>query len=248
MALVTTSTQSDFVVGLRDSTPIVWGYIPACLTFGIVGSGLGVDPLAVFLLSALLYAGASQFVAVKLLASSTAVPVVLLTIALINIRYVVLARALGHRLHGSRRSLAASGALLTEEVYAVAQYGRRTQSRRRVSTAYLVGVEVPPYIATLVCTALGIVAGQAVPVEYLPSLNTSLYALLIALVVPQALANRRVAIMCLIAAVLSVVVAHLVGDTGAVLVSLAVGAIYLRATRARSTPVPQDAQSGESHA
>lgn len=246
MASVTATAQSDFVFGLRDSVPIVWGYVPACLTFGIVGTGLGVDPLAVFLLSALLYAGASQFVAVKLMASSSAVPVMLLTVALVNIRYVVLARALGRRLHGPRRSLVAAGAFLTEEVYAIAQYGRRTQARDQVSTAYLAGIELPPYTATLVCTALGIVAGNAVPVELLPSLNTSLYALLIALVAPQALANRRVAVMCLIAAGLSIVVSNVAGESGAVLVSLAAGAMYLRATRPRADPAPLPTRSGVS--
>lgn len=64
-------------LGLKDSLAIVAGFIPACFTFGLVGKGLGLGNLEVFLLSALVFAGASQFIGVKMLAAGAAAPVIL---------------------------------------------------------------------------------------------------------------------------------------------------------------------------
>jgi hypothetical protein len=70
----------------------------------------------------------------------------------------------------------------------------------------------------------------------LPSLNTSLYALLLALVLPQIVASSRVALMCAAAVATSVIVTVLAGSTPAVLASAAVGFVVLNLTRRYGRP------------
>lgn len=221
----------SFAAGVRDSLPVVGGYVPACLTFGVVGTGMGLDPLSVFLLSALLYAGASQFVTVQLIGNGAIAAVIIGTVAMVNLRYAVLARALGQRSSGQRQHMALMGAFLTEEVYAIVAYGKRARSWQRVPVSYVLGVEILPYLVTLLCTAVGIAAGHEIPKEYLPALNTSLYALIIALVLPQIMNYRRVAKLCAVAAAVSIVVTAVAGDSVAVLMALLCGAVFLRVTR-----------------
>ena len=172
-------SEDGFRAGLIDAIPIILGYMPVCLTFGAVGAGLELDPVLVFGFSALLYAGASQFVAIQLLAAHANGILIVATIMLVNLRYALLARSFRNRVEA--RGIAAKAAiapLLTEEVYAVAMYGEREKGTS-LSTRYILGLQIPPYFATMIFTAIGIGFGSIIPTSLLPAFSSSLYALLI---------------------------------------------------------------------
>lgn len=221
-----------FKSGCLDSIPIVAGFIPACFTFGLVGKGMNLGNLEVFLLSALVYAGASQFIGVKLLAAGTAAPVILLLTFIINLRYLFISLSFGGRLKRSASVLSKAwiGFSLTEEVYAVSMISQEKQSddesgiekNTSLSVPYLLGLQIPPYVANLFATAAGISFAVYVPVEYLPALNTSLYVLLIALIVPQLRGNKRNLGICISAALSSWLLHPLLGNA-AVLIAMLIG-------------------------
>lgn len=218
--------MSQVKQGLIDSVPIVIGYIPACITFGLVGKALLLSDLEVFLLSAVVYAGASQFIGAKLLATGTAAPILLLLTFVINLRYFFLGMSFSSRMDRSSRLLHKGivGFGLTEEVYAVSMMSdknRRDASNH--SLAYLMGLEVPPYAVTLIATYAGIVLAEYIPSTILPALNTSLYALLIALVIPQIRRNRKNLAICISAAASSWLLHPLLGNA-TVVVSMIIGA------------------------
>lgn len=188
-------------LGLKDSLAIVAGFIPACFTFGLVGKGLGLGDLEVFLLSALVFAGASQFIGVKMLAAGVAAPMILFLTLIINLRYFFISLSFGRQLNRKISLLAKAwiGFSLTEEVYAVSMIPRdnpsfgpkKGENKERLSLPYLLGLQIPPYVASLIATASGIFLASYIPALYLPALNTSLYALLIALIVPQLMGSLR---------------------------------------------------------
>lgn len=212
--------------GLNDSVPIVIGYIPACITFGLVGTSLGLGGWEVFLLSAVVYAGASQFIGAQLLAAGTAAPILLLLTFIINLRYFFISMSLSQRLErGTRPPLKSIiGFGLTEEVYAVSMMSHKnTNKGSHLSVPYLIGLEFPPYAVTLISTYAGIMLANYIPTFILPALNTSLYALLIALIIPQLLGNRRNLGICLSAALSSWLLQPLLG-TSSVLVAMLIGA------------------------
>ncbi|MFB9326092.1 AzlC family ABC transporter permease [Paenibacillus aurantiacus] len=212
--------------GLADSVPIVMGYIPACITFGLVGKTLSLGNWEVFLLSALVYAGASQFIGAKLLAAGTAAPVVLLLTLVVNLRYFFIGMSFRQKLDaGAKRwHRALVGFGLTEEVYAIGMMSKANRSRgASLPLPYLIALELPPYAVTLLATWIGIVVAGYVPAQYLGALNTSLYALLIALIVPQLLGSRRNAAICLSAALASWLLQDVLGSA-TVLAAMFIGA------------------------
>lgn len=227
--MTTATAPGSLRAGLRDSLPIVVGYVPACMTFGVVGVGLGLRPLVVFLLSALLYAGASQFVSAHMLAAGATGAALFVTVGLINLRYAVMSHALDRRIHARSCERGLGMLLLTEEVYAVAQYGRNPRTRG-INLRYLLGLELLPYAATLAGTGLGIAVGTQAPQRLLPALNTSLYALLIAILGPQIVRSRRVAALCAVGAATSLLVGALAGSTAAILATIVTGTIFLKLT------------------
>ncbi|MNC06272.1 Inner membrane protein YgaZ [compost metagenome] len=219
-----------FRKGLKDSVAIVAGFIPACFTFGLVGKGLGLGSLEVFLLSALVFAGASQFIGVKMLAAGAAAPMILLLTLIINLRYLFISLSFGGQLDRTINSLAKVwiGFSLTEEVYAVSMIPRN-HSKENITLPYLLGLQIPPYIANLLATAAGISLASYIPAIYLPALNTSLYALLIALIVPQLKGSIRNLAICLAAAGSSWLLHPVLGNSSilaAMLIGMAVGSLF----------------------
>lgn len=227
-----------FRTGLKDSIAIVAGFIPACFTFGLVGKGLGLGSMEVFLLSALVFAGASQFIGVKMLAAGAAAPVILLLTLIINLRYLFISLSFGGQLNRNISVLARTwiGFSLTEEVYAVSMIPREKENRKTenekmnqpLGLPYLLGLQIPPYVANLIATASGITLASYIPALYLPALNTSLYALLIALVVPQLKGSLRNMAICISAAGSSWLLNPLLGNFSiliAMLIGMAVGSL-----------------------
>jgi predicted branched-subunit amino acid permease len=57
--------------GIRGALPIVVGYLPIAFSFGVAATGFGFSAGEAVLLSAVVYAGASQFLALPLLVGGT---------------------------------------------------------------------------------------------------------------------------------------------------------------------------------
>ncbi|WP_162551267.1 AzlC family ABC transporter permease [Paenibacillus tepidiphilus] len=219
-------TLKLFKKGIIDSAPIVIGYIPACITFGLVGKALSLSDLEVFLLSAVVYAGASQFIAANLLALGTAAPIVLLLTFVINLRYLFIGMSFASKMKRDTRVLHKGlvGFGLTEEVYAVSMMKIRSRNDSSShSLPYVLGMEFPPYTVNLISTCAGIMLSGYIPADILPALNTSLYALLIALVIPQIRRHRKNLAICISAAASSWCLQPLLG-TASVLAAMAIGA------------------------
>ena len=113
---------------------------------------------------------------------------------------------------------------LTEEVYAVSMMSDKNRGDRgNHSLPYLLGLEIPPYAVTLISTYAGIMLAGYIPANILPALNTSLYALLIALVIPQIRRDKRNLAICISAAASSWLLQPFLG-TATVVVAMIIGA------------------------
>jgi len=152
---------SGFAGGLLASLSIAAGYVPVAISFGLVGVQAGLSPLAAVLVSALVFAGASQFVLVSLLASGAGFAGALLTVLLMNARHVFYGPALARKLPrgpSSRWSSAWLAAGLTDEVFAtaLARLDRVPERRREV---WYLGLQLGAYAAWVGGTAVGAVSG-----------------------------------------------------------------------------------------
>jgi len=58
--------------GAKAAAPIVLGYLPVGVAFGVLARRAGVAPSEVGLMSLLVYAGSSQFIAVELISEGIA--------------------------------------------------------------------------------------------------------------------------------------------------------------------------------
>jgi 4-azaleucine resistance transporter AzlC len=106
--------------GLKAAWPICLGYLPIGLAFGVLAQKAGLDPLAICLMSVLVFAGSSQFIAVSLLSAGATVLPIVVTTFVVNLRHVLMSSSLAVYLGGVSRRWAALFAYgVTDESFAV---------------------------------------------------------------------------------------------------------------------------------
>jgi 4-azaleucine resistance transporter AzlC len=82
-----------FTQGLQAGWPICLGYIPIGLAFGVLAQKAGLSPLHIGLMSALVFAGSAQFIAVSMLAAGASATAIILTTFVVNLRHVLMSTA-----------------------------------------------------------------------------------------------------------------------------------------------------------
>ena len=190
----------NFALGLRDGISIGLGYLSVSFAFGIIGVGSGLSILEVVMISMMNVTSAGQLAAVPILASLGSVLELILTEAVINARYALMSVSLSQKLSpeiGIKERLLV-GFVNTDEVFAVAS-GKGMMLGKK----YLFGLIVPPYIGWSLGTLLGAVLGNVLPVILTSALGIALYAMFVAIVIPEARASAKTALCILISAALS---------------------------------------------
>ncbi len=61
--------ERSFAAGVWASLPVVVGYVPAAIAFGVAARGAGLGTTEALLMSLIVYSGASQFAIVGLVAA-----------------------------------------------------------------------------------------------------------------------------------------------------------------------------------
>jgi len=155
------SSLRQCVAGARDSTPMLVGAAPFGLIFGTLASGAGLTAGATLGMSAFVFAGSAQFIALSLISGGAALPVIWLTTLVVNLRHALYSATLLPYARGwSLRWRWPLAFWLTDETFAVVEH------RFRVAGAnpwYQLGSSLAMYGNWLLWTALGLMLGHSLP-------------------------------------------------------------------------------------
>ncbi len=219
-------TSTTFSRGLLTAVPIALGYLPIAFAFGVAATKAGFTGGEAFVLSLVIYAGASQFLALALVAGGAPLGVAVFTLVAMNLRHVLygpsLMKAAGT---GASRRLAWGWAWgLTDEVFGAA-LGELARGRR-FSEAFMFGLGLGAYASWLAGTALGAVAGGGALAGY-PAVEAGLGFMLPALFLALLLSIlTRVAVPVIAVAGLATVCGTLaVSPTAGILGGMVAGAL-----------------------
>jgi len=149
--------------GLFSSVSIAVGYVPIAFSFGLAAMQAGLHPLVVIASSGLIFAGASQFLLITLLAPGASLLAAIPTVLLMNARHLFYGPALLARLthpdHRLASPLLAFG--LTDEVFAAAMSQLERIAPVQQERWYL-GLQLGAYAAWVGGTVLGVVFTSSV--------------------------------------------------------------------------------------
>ncbi|MEO4023280.1 AzlC family ABC transporter permease [Bacillus paranthracis] len=182
--MVSEENLSTFSQGVKDCIPTLIGYISIGIAAGIVGASSNLSILEVTLLSALVYAGASQFIICALLVSGSPISVILFTTFIVNLRNFLLSMTLAP--HFTKYSLIKNigiGALVTDESFGVAV--NKIAKKEVMSDRWMNGLNVTAYVFWILSCMLGAIFGKWISNPEALGLDFSLTAMFLALLVLQ---------------------------------------------------------------
>ncbi|SFJ62352.1 AzlC protein [Halobacillus dabanensis] len=84
--------------GMFAGFPIMLGYLPIALTYGVLASRTGMSNLELTLMSVLVFAGAAQFLAVGMVATGTGIIEIIIATFVLNFRHFVMSLSFVNRL------------------------------------------------------------------------------------------------------------------------------------------------------
>lgn len=149
-----------FGTGLGASLPIALAYFPVAVSFGVAAGKAGFTLAEATFMSLLIYAGASQFLALALLAGGAPLLLSVISLLAMNTRHLIYApallAALGRRGKVTRAWLWSFG--LTDEVFAIA-LGRAADPDHRWSERWMTGLGLGAYAAWVLGTVVGAALG-----------------------------------------------------------------------------------------
>ena len=185
--------------GLKLGFPILLGYIPVGLAFGILAVQQGFTVLQAVLCSATAIAGAGQFIAVASLAAGASAPTVIIATSIVNLRYVLFATTLSPWVRSvPLRWQMWLGFTLTDESFAVNIADLKEGKGNRYTMA---GVGAIAWVGWVSGTLVGAIFSTSIGDPSRWGVDFAMPAMFAALFVALADSRRQIAIGALAAAI-----------------------------------------------
>lgn len=152
-------TRSGAIAGARQGLPLAASIFLVGMVFGVLARHAGLTVAEALLMSLIVFAGASQFVAVGLWAGPVPIAAIVLTTLIVNLRHVLLGAALRPWFRDlSRLRTYSSLFFMVDESWALTIGQVRAGAEDR---AFLIGAGSLMYLAWVSSTAIGYLAGSA---------------------------------------------------------------------------------------
>lgn len=195
--------RKEFFKGIRDTFPLLLGAFPFGLIYGALAYSAGLSSAAVLAMSAIVFAGSSQFIAVGLVAAGAPVAIIILTTFVVNLRHMLYSAALLPWLKKySQKWRLVLAFFLTDETFAVAAGRWRITDDSPHKHWYQLGSSVAMYLNWQFWTAVGLVLGSRIPDARAWGLDVAMIVTFIGMTIPY-IKNRPMVTAVLTSAAVS---------------------------------------------
>ena len=195
------NVTGGFSAGAKKSLPVIIGMIPSAMAFGILAKTAGLSIWESLFMSAVVFAGASQFAALNMLMIGVSMADILITTALLNARHIMMGSSISQRMERGINPFEkfALFFFLTDESFSIASL----QGAEIVTPGFLWGVQLPIFLTWNVLTLCGYIGTAFLPRDLQSSMGIAIYALFLAIIIPAARKSRAAFIVTLSAMTLS---------------------------------------------
>ena len=205
------------------------GVFPFGMIYGALALSAGLSPSAAQMMSSIVFAGSSQFAVAQLVREAAPAFVIVVTIAMINLRHMLYSASMAPYVKDlSARWKSLLAYLLTDECYAATVTHYQEQGITATSHWFFLGAGLALWTTWQVSSALGIFLGSALPASW--PLDFALPLTFIAMVIPV-LRDRPAAAAAVSGGVVSLLAYALPYKLGfilAALISIGVGMLMER--------------------
>jgi len=195
------SDKENFLRGVKAALPIAVGYIPIAIAFGLLSKSVGIPSYISFLMSFLIYAGASQFIGINLIALGARWWEIVITTFILNLRHFLMTATLSQKLEKQAsikwRMLLSFG--ITDETFSVTSF----QNQESLSRYFSLGLNTVAFASWNVGTWLGLFCASGLPDTLKSSMGIALYAMFIGLLIPQVKKSKSAIMVSLLAIIIN---------------------------------------------
>ena len=177
------SPKVTFLSGVQTGLPVMLGVVPFGLVAGVSAVSVGLPELQAVLLSAIVFAGASQLAGLQLIASGSPIVVILLTTFFINLRFVMYSASIApylKRFSTPWKNLMAY--LMTDQAYAFGINRFSDEPDMSHKHLFYLGIAAPIWVVWMVSTVIGVFVGAQVPEGW--SLEFAIPLIFMVLIIP----------------------------------------------------------------
>lgn len=219
--------KKEFREGMRDGIPIGLGYLAVSFSLGVAARGAGLTALQGFTASLLNNASAGEYAGFTVIAANASYLEMMLMTLIANARYLLMSCALSQKFSPDTplRHRLLVGYDVTDEIFGI------TIARPGIlDPCYTYGAIVIAAPCWAGGTALGVIAGNLLPLRVVSALSVALFGMFLAVIIPPARKNRIVAIFVLISFLASFAAAslpyisQLSGGTRTIILTVAISA------------------------
>ena len=176
------------------------------MTFGILAKEVGIGIIPCIMFSVLVFAGASQFIALSLIQIGGGFGEIVLTTLLVNFRHFLMSASLAPKLDDSIRKIKPLIAFgVVDEIFSLASF-----KEDGLTKEYLITLQTIGYLSWNLGTILGYVVGGILPTLVKASMGIGLYAMFASILTPQFRKEKKAIILSLSAGIINTICIYVV--------------------------------------
>ncbi|MGM0942189.1 MAG: AzlC family ABC transporter permease [Bacillota bacterium] len=185
--------------GLACGFPIMVGYLPIAITYGVLAKQSGMSVSELTLMSVMVFAGASQFMGANMIAVGTGTIEIIIATFVLNFRHFVMSLSFMNRLRGIDLKWKLPLSMgLTDETFAVASLHTKEAKMEKGAWFYTV-IILAAYLSWVIGSFIGGMLGEIIPDKLSQSMGIALYAMFIGLLIPSVKKELKVGGIAIIA-------------------------------------------------
>ncbi|CCQ94566.1 putative branched-chain amino acid permease (Azaleucine resistance) [[Clostridium] ultunense Esp] len=190
--------KEAIIIGL----PIVIGYFPIAMAFGLLSKNTSISFMDTSLLSMMVYAGASQFMALDLMSAGVTAANIILATFLLNLRHMMMSASLAVEFKGiPKKYLPVLAFGITDETFSVISF-----NKEKITLPFVFAINVLAYCSWALGTMVGYAVGEILPVSLQTSLSIGLYAMFASLLFPEIKKSRNILFLSIISALIYILI------------------------------------------
>ncbi|MDX2270968.1 MAG: AzlC family ABC transporter permease [Cyanobacteriota bacterium] len=158
------SPQQEFWRGARAEIPMVIGATPFGIIFGTLAADADLSLLGALGMSALVFAGSAQFIALGLLNNGASLGILFLTTGIVNLRHLLYSVSLLPHVKSLNQGWkSVLGFWLTDETFVVAIQRYQQPDHSPHKAWYHLGASLSLYVSWQLSTWVGLTVGNGIP-------------------------------------------------------------------------------------
>ncbi|GAA0595924.1 AzlC family ABC transporter permease [Virgibacillus siamensis] len=209
--------------GIAVGFPIMLGYLPIAITYGVLAKQAGMSLTELTLMSVLVFAGASQFMGANMIAVGAGAVEIIVATFVLNFRHFVMSLSFMNRLRdiGLKWKLPLSLGL-TDETFAVSSLHPK-EARMEKGPLFYTALILTAYFSWIFGSFLGGVLGEVIPRQLSQSMGIALYAMFIGLLVPSVKKELRIGLIAVIAMLINAICSQFMSSGWAIVFGTVLG-------------------------